>query len=162
MATALWTDAELEAGVTLDGVVTVRLPAPPLCLLHCYITLLSGAVRHWRIMRHALQHTCLCLQLRRHDISMMLSLLPNLALQVADARNLQRQLAAVPANASGGSANEAQQQIAYSDVVLINKVRFLCRRGFYAGEAALLGRCCCYTVWMGLDSCRDTCTRFGA
>ncbi len=69
VATALWTDAELEAGVTLDGIVTV-----------------------------------------------------------ADARHLPRQLAAAPAGGEEGSGgggtavNEAQQQIAYSDVVLLNKV----------------------------------------
>lgn len=50
--------------------------------------------------------------------------------QVADARNLPRQLAAAPAvtddvNGGNSGANEAQQQIAYSDVVLLNKVRRL-------------------------------------
>lgn len=72
VASALWTDPELEAGVALDGIVTV-----------------------------------------------------------ADARNLRRQLAAPPAVHSGGGdgggesgngTNEAQQQLAYSDVVLLNKV----------------------------------------
>ena len=50
-----------------------------------------------------------------------------LNIQVADARHLPRQLAAAPTAAadatnSSSSANEAQQQIAYSDVVLLNKV----------------------------------------
>lgn len=52
----------------------------------------------------------------------------HLHVQVADARHLPRQLAAAPTAAaddanSSSSANEAQQQIAYSDVVLLNKVR---------------------------------------
>jgi len=71
VAAALWTDAELEAGVQLDGIVTV-----------------------------------------------------------ADARHLPRQLAAAPATHEDGSGggggisgpNEAQQQLAYADVVLLNKV----------------------------------------
>lgn len=66
MAAALWTDPELEAGVTLYGVVTV-----------------------------------------------------------VDARNIRRQLAAPPAAAAAaaaGTTNEAQQQIAYADVILLNKV----------------------------------------
>ena len=62
MAAALWTDPELEAGVTLDGVVAV-----------------------------------------------------------VDAHNIQRQLGA-PAAAGVAAANEAQQQIAFADVVLLNKV----------------------------------------
>ncbi len=57
---ALWTDAELEAGVALDGVVVV-----------------------------------------------------------ADARNLGRQLAAAR---EPGAVNEAARQLAYADVVLLNKV----------------------------------------
>lgn len=60
VAAALWTDAELESGVCLDGVVTV-----------------------------------------------------------VDARHISSQLAAVR---SSGAVNEAQQQIAYADVVLLNKV----------------------------------------
>lgn len=59
VAAALWTDAELESGVCLDGVVTV-----------------------------------------------------------VDARHISSQLAAVR---SSGAVNEAQQQIAYADVVLLNK-----------------------------------------
>ena len=62
MAQALWTDPELEAGVTLDGVVTV-----------------------------------------------------------VDARHVLAQLAAPPADAAA-VANEAQQQVAYANVVLVNKV----------------------------------------
>ena len=68
----------------------------------------------------------------------MVQLLPS---QVADARNLPRQLAAVPAAAGDGGANEAQQQIAYSDVVLINKVCLLC---WNALEGKLLLP---HTVW---------------
>lgn len=60
MAAALWADAELEAGVGLDGVVVV-----------------------------------------------------------ADARNLGRQLAAPR---EPGAVNEAARQLAYADVVLLNKV----------------------------------------
>ena len=60
MVGALWTDAELEAGVVLDGVVVV-----------------------------------------------------------ADARNLGRQLAAAR---EPGAVNEAARQLAYADVVLLNKV----------------------------------------
>lgn len=68
VAAALWTDAELEAGVQLDGIVTV-----------------------------------------------------------VDARHLPRQLAAAPATHEDGGGgirgpNEAQQQLAYADVVLLNKV----------------------------------------
>ena len=62
VAAALWTDPELEAGVTLDGIVTV-----------------------------------------------------------VDAHNIQRQLRASDADGDVAS-NEAQQQIAYADVVLLNKV----------------------------------------
>ncbi len=61
MVTALWTDRELEAGVTLDAVVTV-----------------------------------------------------------VDASRIARQLAALPA---ASAANEAEQQIAHADLVLLNKVR---------------------------------------
>ncbi len=61
VAAALWTDKELEAGVTLDAVVTV-----------------------------------------------------------VDALRVDRQLAAAPAVSA---ANEAEQQIAHADVVLLNKVR---------------------------------------
>ncbi|CAG9461761.1 unnamed protein product [Pedinophyceae sp. YPF-701] len=60
VATALWTDPELEARIALDGVITV-----------------------------------------------------------ADARNLVRQLSGH--GAQGGEVNEAQQQVAYADVVLLNK-----------------------------------------
>ena len=60
VASALWTDEELESDVLLDAIITV-----------------------------------------------------------VDARNLRRQLADQP---SSGSVNEAQQQIAYADVVLLNKV----------------------------------------
>lgn len=62
VAAALWTDPELEAGVTLDGIVTV-----------------------------------------------------------VDAHNIQRQLRASDA-AGDVASNEAQQQIAYADVILLNKV----------------------------------------
>ena len=61
VAAALWTDAELQASVCLDAVVTV-----------------------------------------------------------VDARNIERQLAQQPAE---GAVNEAQQQIAYADVILLNKVQ---------------------------------------
>jgi len=61
VVTALWTDRELEAGVTLDAVVTV-----------------------------------------------------------VDASRIARQLAAPPATSV---ANEAEQQIAHADLVLLNKVR---------------------------------------
>ena len=62
VVTALWTDKELEAGVTLDAVVTV-----------------------------------------------------------VDASRIGRQLAAPPA---ASAANEAEQQIAHADLVLLNKVSF--------------------------------------
>ena len=61
VVTALWTDKELEAGVTLDAVVTV-----------------------------------------------------------VDASRVARQLSAPPA---ATAANEAEQQIAHADLVLLNKVR---------------------------------------
>jgi G3E family GTPase len=61
VASALWTDDELEAGVSLDSIVTV-----------------------------------------------------------VDARNLPRQLAQAPSE--GGGANEAMQQIAYADLIILNKV----------------------------------------
>ncbi|CAD7701679.1 unnamed protein product [Ostreobium quekettii] len=60
VATALWTDEELEAGVCLDAIVTV-----------------------------------------------------------VDAKHIRRQLQARP---ESGTVNEAQQQIAYADVVILNKV----------------------------------------
>ena len=65
VATALWTDEQLESTVCLDAIVTV-----------------------------------------------------------ADARNVRRQLEEPPAE--GGGANEAQQQVAFADVVLLNKVRCGC------------------------------------
>ncbi|KAK9809219.1 hypothetical protein WJX72_011554 [[Myrmecia] bisecta] len=71
VASALWTDEEVESGVLLDAVVTV-----------------------------------------------------------VDARNLPRQLAEERSN---GAVNEAQRQIAYADVLLLNKVDLV------AGEAALAG-----------------------
>ncbi len=70
VAAALWTDPELEAGVCLDGVVTV-----------------------------------------------------------VDARHISRQLVAAVGEAAGtehggpAAVNEAQRQIAYADVVLLNKVQ---------------------------------------
>lgn len=42
--------------------------------------------------------------------------------QVVDAKNIQRQLGEAPAEGAG-AVNEAQQQLAFADVVLLNKVR---------------------------------------
>ena len=68
------------------------------------------------------------------DAELQSSVCLDAVVTVVDARNIQRQLALHP---SEGTVNEAQQQIAYADVVLLNKVHqrpvlHLCS-----------SRCCC-------------------
>ena len=53
------------------------------------------------------------------DAELQSSVCLDAVVTVVDARNIQRQLALHP---SEGAVNEAQQQIAYADVVLLNKV----------------------------------------
>ena len=123
VATALWTDTELEAGVTLDGIVTVS---------SWSVSSLVRSTSSVNYLVHFLHfpqsaHCCASPALSFHVISN--TDMP-LNIQVADARHLPRQLAAAPTAAadatnSSSSANEAQQQIAYSDVVLLNKVAAL-------------------------------------
>lgn len=102
VAAALWTDAELESGVCLDAIVTVR-----------------SAAHGTR--QHAEEPPNLALG---RQASPLLSSIAWYASQVVDARLIRRQLVE-PRPA--GAVNEAQQQVAFADVILLNKVGGGCR-----------------------------------
>lgn len=66
---------------------------------------------------------------------------------VVDARHIERQLG--DARADGG-VNEAQQQVAFADVVLLNKVRGV--GGWEGGRVCWLAVCMCDVLLPGLHS----------